>query len=173
MWLFYELKHRFCFFLTRNRSWQSSSQSRQSQGRIHWREWEHPEEEPVGKNNNRTIVMLCNGYFNTITVRTNTTHGITAEKHIFKVYYNNNFIPLFSCFLLFVSALGFSSTYVQVVHVFVIFSLPIFWQSGEDWILRDFTSKLFVQPVRQQVLGVLQQHLHNKDRTDKKHFCNK
>lgn len=84
MWLFYELKHCFCFLLTRSRSRQSSSQSRQSQGRIHWREWEHPEEEPVGKNNNRTIVMLCNGYFNTITVQTNTKYGITAEKHILK-----------------------------------------------------------------------------------------
>lgn len=54
------------------------------------------------------------------------------------------------------------STHVQGIHVFVVLALPVFGQSGEDRVLRHLTPKLLVQPVSEQVLGALQQHLLGK-----------
>lgn len=53
-------------------------------------------------------------------------------------------------------------THVQGLHVLVELLLPELGQTEEDGVLRHLTSSLSVQPVRQQVFGVLQQRLTAK-----------
>lgn len=50
----------------------------------------------------------------------------------------------------------FPPTYIQGFHIFMVLSLPVFRESGEDRVLCDLTPMLCVQPVSQQVLGILQ-----------------
>ncbi len=75
-------------------------------------------------------------------------------------------IVLFFIWLGLYKSVCFPWTHAQGIHVFVVLSLPIFRQNGENWILCNLTSKLFVQPISKQVLGILQQHLERKDRVN-------
>lgn len=51
----------------------------------------------------------------------------------------------------------------------MILPLPVFRKAGEDGIIRDLTSKLLVQPLSQQILGVLQQRLRDIFRHNQTH----
>lgn len=49
----------------------------------------------------------------------------------------------------------------------MILALPVLRQNGEDRILGHLTSKLLVQPISKQVLGILQQRLDRKEGREK------
>lgn len=49
-----------------------------------------------------------------------------------------------------------ASTYIQGVHVVVVLPFPELWKKREDGVLGHLTAKLSIQPIRQQVFGLLQ-----------------